>query len=624
MATEKFTFQAEVSRLLNLVARSLYSHKEIFLRELISNAADACDRLRYAALTDAQLIEGDADFKITLSTDKKRKSVMISDNGIGMNKDELIENLGTIARSGTQAFVNQLAAESEKSTGADLSVIGQFGVGFYAAFMVAKKVDVLSRKAGESRAWLWSSDGKGEFSVAESERAVRGTTITLHLTKGEDEFTEKVRLSTIVKTYSDHIPIPVVFKEEDAEEKLNAASALWMRRAADVTEDQYKEFYHHVGRAFDDPWLVLHNHVEGVLSYTNLLFVPSAQPFDLFDPERKQHAKLYVNRVFITDDCEGLLPNWLRFIKGVVDSEDLPLNVNREMLQHDPRLAKIRTGLVKRVLGELKKKAEMDRDGFMTFWDNFGAVLKEGLYEDFENRDALLEIVRFRSTSSDNLTSLADYLGRMKDDQEAIYTISGDDLDGLKNSPQIEGFHKRGLEVLLLTDHVDEFWVGGVGKYKDKPFRSVTRGTADLSQFADSDKKNTTEKGDDDAKTLVAVELANKLKAVLGESVKDVRVSERLTESAVCLVADEGDMDMHLERLLKKNDNLKGAGSTPRILEINPDHALIQHIVRSDGDLSDVAYLLLDQARIMEGETVLDPQAFARRLSQMMEKGLAV
>ena len=626
MATEKFTFQAEVSKLLNLVARSLYSHKEIFLRELISNASDACDRLRYAALTDAQLIEGDTDFKITLSTDKKKKSVTISDNGIGMNKDELIENLGTIARSGTQAFVDQLAAEAEKGKGADLSVIGQFGVGFYAAFMVAKKVDVLSRKAGESQAWLWSSDGKGEFSITETERPGRGTTITLHLTKGEDEFTEKLRLSTIVKTYSDHIPIPVVFKEGDAEEKLNAASALWMRRAADITEDQYKEFYHHVGRAFDDPWLVLHNHVEGVLSYTNLLFVPSARPFDLFDPERKQHAKLYVNRVFITDDCEGLLPNWLRFIKGVVDSEDLPLNVSREMLQHDPRLVKIRTGLVKRVLGELKKKAEKDRDGYAIFWDNFGAVLKEGLYEDLENRDALLEIVRFRSTGADELISLADYLGRMKDDQEAIYTISGADLDGLKRSPQIEGFNKRGLEVLLLTDPVDEFWVGGVGKYKDKPFRSVTRGAADLSKFADGDKKDAAKKGsdDDDAKTLAAVELANKLKAALGELVKDVRVSERLTESAVCLVADEGDMDMHLERLLKQNDNMKGALSTPRILEINPDHALIQHIARSDGDLSDVAHLLLDQARIMEGETVLDPQAFARRLSQMMEKGLAV
>jgi molecular chaperone HtpG len=492
--------------------------------------------------------------------------------------------------------------------------------------MVAKEVEVLSRKAGESQAWLWSSDGKGAFSVAEAERPGRGTTITLHLTKGEDEFTEKLRLSTIVKTYSDHIPVPIIFKDGEAEEKLNAASALWTRRAADITEDQYKEFYHHVGRAFDDPWLVLHNHVEGVLAYTNLLFVPSARPFDLFDPERKQHVKLYVNRVFITDNCEGLLPNWLRFIKGVVDSEDLPLNVSREMLQHDPRLTKIRTGLVKRVLGELKKKAGKDRDGYVIFWDNFGAVLKEGLYEDFENREALLEIVRFRSTEADELISLADYLERMKDGQEAIYTISGADLDGLKRSPQIEGFRKRGLEVLLLTDPVDEFWVGGVGQYKDKPFRSVTRGAADLSKFSDGDKKDAAGKDDDadGAKTLAVVGLATKFKSALGESVKDVRVSERLTESAVCLVADDGDMDMHLERLLKQNNNLGGASATPRILEINPDHALIQQLSGSDSDLTDIAYLLLDQARIMEGEAVLDPQSFARRLSLMMEKGLEI
>jgi molecular chaperone HtpG len=621
MTTQNFTFQAEVSRLLDLVAHSLYSHKEIFLRELISNASDACDRLRYAALTEPELMAGDAELRITLSSDAKAKTLTIADNGIGMSRDELVENLGTIARSGTQAFVDKLGQDKK----ADVSLIGQFGVGFYAAFMVAGKVEVLSRKAGSNESWLWTSDGKGSFTVDEAKRDGRGTTITLHLKEGEEEFLEKIRLSTVVKTYSDHIAVPIVFSEGAQEEKLNEASALWTRRPADITAEQYKEFYHHAAHAFDEPWMTLHNKVEGVLSYTSLLFIPTFPPFDLFDPARKQHVKLYVKRVFITDDCKGLLPDYLRFLRGVVDCEDLPLNVSREMLQHEPRLARIRSGLVKRVLGELKKKAEKEPDAYNAFWKNFGAVLKEGLYEDGENRDALLGLARFASTSQEGLTDLEGYVARMRPGQEAIYTISGQDLEALRRSPQLEGYKKRGVEVLLLTDSIDEFWVNTVPTFKDKPFRSVTRGGADLDKIQDESAKDkpAEEKATD---TSAVTELATKLKAALGDAVKDVRPSQRLTESAVCLVAAEGDMDINLERLLKQHGNLKDGPMLARILEINPDHELIRRLAdsaKAGGDgIEDAAHLLLDQARIMEGEPVADPQAFARRLSKVMEKGL--
>jgi molecular chaperone HtpG len=615
VSAENFTFQAEVSRLLDLVARSLYSHKEIFLRELISNASDACDRLRYAALTQPDLMSGDPELKIVLSADSAAKTLSISDNGIGMSRDDLVQNLGTIARSGTQSFLDQLGQDNK----ADVSLIGQFGVGFYAAFMVADKVEVVSRRAGTDQAWSWTSDGKGSFTVAEAKRAGRGTTVTLHLAKGEEEYLEKIRVATIVKKYSDHIPVPIIFSEGAKEEKLNDASALWTRRPQDLNDEQYREFYRHAAHAFDEPWLTLHNRVEGVVSYINLLFVPTHPPFDLFDPARKQHVKLYVKRVFITDDCKGLLPDYLRFLRGVVDCEDLPLNVSREMLQHDPRLAKIKAGLVKRVLGELKKKAEKDAQAYKTFWGNFGAVLKEGLYEDQDNRETLLALARFASTGSDALTDLEGYVGRMKPGQEAIYTISGQDIEALKRSPQLEGFRKKGVEVLLLTDAIDEFWVTAIPTFKDKPFRSVTRGGAELDKIVEEGKEAKKEEPKADS---AVVGLAAKIKSVLGEAVKDVRVSQRLTESAVCLVAAEGDIDINLERLLKQHNSLKGGGFLARVLEINPDHALIKHLAQKPDSLEDAAHLLLDQARIMEGEAVADPQAFARRLSKVMERGL--
>jgi molecular chaperone HtpG len=626
MAKEKFTFQAEVGKLLDIVAHSLYSHKEIFLRELISNSSDACDKLRYEALTQADLIEGNSNFNVTLALDAKKKTLSVADNGIGMNHDDLLETLGTIASSGTQSFVDQLGKEDSK----DVDLIGQFGVGFYSAFMVSKKVEVLTRKAGEDKAWLWTSDGKGEFTIDESKRDGRGTTVTLHFAKGEDEYLEPARIRNIVKSHSDHIGIPVILtpSEEGAEpETLNEASALWTRTKKDITDEQYKEFYHHVGGGFDEPWMTVHNTVEGVLSYTNLLFIPSARPFDLFQPERKTHVKLYVNRVFITDDCEGLLPAYLRFLRGIVDSEDLPLNISREMFQHDPRLAKIKTGLTKRILGELKKKADKKADEYANFWENFGQLLKEGLYEDFENRDKLLELARFHSTNGDDLTSLADYLGRMKDGQDAIYYINGEDQTQARRSPQLEGFKAAGIEVLILTDPIDEFWMPSVGVYQEKQFKSATRGGADLDKFK-PDEKDDDKKADDKADTPALDALFASFKEALGEQVKDVRASDRLTDSAVCLVADEGDLDIHTEQLMKRHAQLQGGGPTPRILEVNPTHPLIKRLgelatANSPGDsMSDAAFLLFDQARIMEGESVTDATEFARRMASMMEKGL--
>ena len=622
MTQETFTFQTEVSKLLDIVAHSLYTHKEIFLRELISNASDACDRLRYAAITEPALTEGDPEFKIRLSADKDKRTLTVADNGIGMNHDDLVETLGTIARSGTQAFVNALTGDAKK----DMALIGQFGVGFYSSFMVADSVEVVTRKAGEDKAWGWVSDGKGSFTIEDAERDVRGTTVTLHLAKDENEFLEPHRLRRIVNTYSDHIGIPVVLKDGDTEDTVNTASALWTRPKKDITAEQYKEFYHHAGHAFDDPWLTLHNAVEGVVSYTNLLFVPSSPPFDLFHPDRKGHVKLYVKRVFITDDCEGLLPSYLRFLKGVVDSEDLPLNISRETFQHDPRLAKIRAGLVKRVLGELGKNADKKPEEYETFWANFGAVLKEGIYEDFENRDKVLGLARFRSTGVDGLTSLDGYVERMKEGQDAIYTISGEDAAALARSPQLEGFKAKGVEVLLLTDPIDEFWIPAVRTYKEKPFKSAAAAGADLGAIADSEQGE--KGGAKEAETTNVDALVANLKVTLGESVKDVRASERLTDSAVCLVADEGDMDMYLERMLRQHRQLDTP--TPRILEINARHPLIRRLAEmaSGGDgqrsvLEDAAHLLLDQARIIEGETVPDPVAFATRLSSVMEKGLA-
>ncbi len=619
MAQETFTFQTEVERLLEIVAHSLYSHKEIFLRELISNASDACDRLRYAALTEAHLTAGDTDFKIRIVVDRDARTLSVVDNGIGMNRDDLLETLGTIARSGTQAFLAKLSGDAKKDT----SLIGQFGVGFYSAFMVADRVDVITRKAGEEHAWRWSSDGRGQFTIDGAERPGRGTTVTVHLKADENEFLETMRLSGIVKKYSDHIGFPILLGEGEKAETLNAGSSLWMRPKKDISEGQYKEFYRHVGHGFDDPWLILHNTVEGVVSYTSLLFIPEQAPFDLFDAERKGRVRLYVRKVFITDDCEGLIPPYLRFLRGIVDSEDLPLNISRETFQHDPRLAKIRSGLCKRVFDELAKKAEEVPAEYETFWNAFGAVLKEGLYEDFENRERILPLCRFRSSAGSELTSLDGYIERMKPGQDAIYTLAGDDAETLKRSPQLEGFRAKGVEVLLLTDPIDEFWIPSVRTYKDKPFKSAAAADAQLDTI-EADEK-TAEPASEPPDGLE--QMLGRLKDVLKDAVKDVRASKRLTESAVCLVAGEGDLDMHLERLLRRHRQLEGDGATPRVLEINPTHPLIRRLAAVAADspeavFADAAFLLLDQARIQEGERVSDAQAFSRRLAACLERSL--
>lgn len=619
MAEEKREFQAEVAKLLDIVVHSLYSNKEIFLRELISNASDACDKLRYGALTDASLVDGDAEYRIRLIPDAAAKTLTIADNGIGMNKDDLIANLGTIAKSGTAEFMSKLTGDSKK----DMTLIGQFGVGFYSAFMVAERVTVVTRKAGEEHGWRWESDGKGAFTITADTDAARGAAITLHLREEEGEFLDRFRLSAIVKRYSDHIAIPVILVEGDKDETLNSASALWTRAKSDVTPEQYKEFYHHVAHAFDDPWLTIHSKAEGAIEYTSLLYVPGSKPFDIFHPDRKQHVKLYVKRVFITDEAEGLLPPYLRFVRGVVDSQDLPLNVSREMLQHNPILAKMKSGLVKKVLSELKKKAGDDAEAYVTFWENFGAVLKEGIYEDFERKADILALSRFRTTATEGWASLDEVAGRLKDGQEVIYYATGNDVAALKKSPQLEGFLAKGVEVLLLTDPIDEFWVPAVGEFEGKKLKSIADADVDLSQVKADDKAEADKPEAAPAEAMDTLIAALKLN--LDGKIKDVRATDRLTSSAVCLAVDAGQMSMHLEKLLKAHNQLDQ--DSPRVLEINPRHPLIKALadkVKSSGReaVQDLSLLLLDQARIVEGEAPADPVDFARRLAGIMEKGL--
>ena len=634
---ERHAFQAEVSKLLGLMANSLYREKEIFLRELISNASDACDRLRYAAITQPDLLGDDAALQVTIAPDKKGGVLVVADNGIGMSRDELIDNLGTIARSGTEDFVRQMAEAAAEDgedrqdgqagqDGRSAGLIGQFGVGFYSAFMVAKRVEVVTRRADEAEGWRWQSDGSGSFTIAPAADAGRGTRIALHLRKDAREFLEPLRVRTVVKAYSDHIGLPIWLENEDGQkETVNEGSALWSRPRSEIDEAQYREFYHHIAHMPGDPWHTIHLHAEGRIEYTALLFVPDTRPFDLFDPARRHGVRLYVRRVFITDDCEGLLPPWLRFMRGVVDSSDLALNVSRETLQHDPILAKMRAGLVKRVFSDLAKRAKKEPEEYATFWRNFGAVLKEGLYEDAGQKERLLPLVRFQSvTGGERWLSLDDYVEAMPEGQEAIYYVSGDDPATLRRSPHIEGFRARGVDVLLMADPVDQFWLPMVGAYGEKPFRSVTQGASDLERFA------VTDRAEADAADAPAPGEIDKLialvKLTLADAVKDVRTSERLTDSPVCLVADEGDLDMHLERLLRQHKHELPAQK--RVLEINPTHNLTRALTRMLGQkgateaLEDAAHLLMDQALILEGEPVPDPAAFARRLSGLVSRAL--
>ncbi|ANK79618.1 MAG: molecular chaperone HtpG [Rhizobiales bacterium NRL2] len=629
MTAENFQFQAEVTRLLHIVTNALYSEKEIFLRELISNASDACERLRYLAIAEPSLTEGAEPFRIRIAVDREAGTLTVCDNGVGMTRDELIENLGTIAKSGSTAFLEQL--EGGKS--ADLSVIGQFGVGFYSAFMVADGVEVLTRRAGEDTAWRWKSDGSGAYTIEDAERAGHGSDVTLKIAEAQKEFLDPDRLRRIVETYSDHIAWPITIHAggdemaDDADEPVNKASAIWTRPKSEITEQDYTEFYHHVGGGFDAPWLTIHAHVEGKVEYRLLLFVPSERPFDLFHPDRKHRVKLYVKRVFITDEAEELAPSYMRFLRGVVDSEDLPLNVSREMLQNEPLLRHMRGQIVKRVLTELERKAKNDPEGFAKFWETFGAVLKEGIYEDQEVGERILELSRFHSTAGEGLVGLDEYVARMKPEQEAIYYITAEDLEQARKSPQLEGFRAKGVEVLLLTDPVDDFWLSVRPAYNEKPFRSVTRGGADLSKIAGGETETSEEedKADKPGQTELATLIAG-IKQALGEKVKDVRESGRLQESPVCLVADEFDMDLRLERVLKAHKQVDQASK--RIMEINPRHPLIRRLAERireggvDDALTEASELLLDQALIIEGEPIADPAAFSRRMADFMVRGL--
>ena len=617
-------FQAEVKQLLGLMIHSLYSNKEIFLRELVSNASDAADKLRFEALADAGLYESDPDLKIRLRIDKAARTITVSDNGIGMSRDEVVANIGTIARSGTKEFLSRLTGEQQK----DARLIGQFGVGFYSAFIVADKVTLVTRRAGRpaSEGVRWESDGGGEFTIEPVERAARGTEITLHLREGEDELLEPYRIKGIVRKYSDHVGLPIVMEGESKldpvskemmlgkEETLNQAGALWARPKSEVTEDQYKEFYKHVAHDFEDPLAWAHAKVEGRQEYTQLLYVPSRAPFDLWDRQGRHGVRLYVRRVFIMEDSEKLMPQYLRFVRGVIDAENLPLNVSREILQESRDVEAIRAGAVKRVLGMLDDLAENQKEKYATFWREFGRAFKEGAGEDSANRERVAKLLRFASTHADNAeetVSLADYVSRMKPGQEKIYYVTAETFQAAKSSPHLEVFRKKGIEVLLLSDRVDEWLVGNLTEFDGKPLASVARGGLELDALADEAEKKAAE---EQAKDFA--ELGGRIKAALAERGKDVRATARLTEWPACLVSDEHDMGANLARILKAAGQ-KVPDQKP-ILEVNPQHPIVLRLKHEEKRFPDWAALLYEQALLAEGGTLEDPAGFEKRMNELL------
>jgi molecular chaperone HtpG len=619
-------FQADVAKLLHLMVHSVYADKSVFLRELIANAADACERLRYEGITDPKLLGDDFKPHITLTPDAEAKRLTVEDNGIGMSREELAESLGTIARSGTKAFLDRIEAKQSDKQGEEQSaLIGRFGVGFYSAFMVADKVEVISRRAGSETAWLWSSDGKGTYAIspiALSEAPARGTRVVLHLLDDAKSYAERATIERLVKAQSGHVPVPIALIEKAGEPpaEITDGAALWTKPKSEISTADYTDFYRGISGQFDEPVATIHYRAEGRQDYTTLLFIPGSRPFDLFDPDRKGRIKLYVKRVFITDEVE-ILPRYLRFVRGLVDSADLPLNVSREKIQESPILAAIRKGVTGRVLSELERLADKEPESFSKVWDTFGAVLKEGIYEDFERRDALLALARFKTTASGgSWRSLKDYIGAMKANQTAIYYLAGDDMTRLENSPQLEGFRARGVEVLLLPDPVDSFWVmSGIG-FDGKPFKSVTQGVADLALIARTDaREEAAPEVAEDVKGFLAF-----VKTTLGDAVADVRASDRLTDSAVCLVAPDSGPDRALERILAGSGRL-GSASKP-ILEINPRHETVAALAAlGDGEQEfkqDAVHLLFDEARVLDGERPADAKLFAGRLGRVLERGL--
>jgi molecular chaperone HtpG len=621
---ETLGFQAEVKQLLHLMIHSLYGNKEIFLRELVSNASDAADKLRFEALSNNALYGGDPDLKIRIAFDKAARTVSVSDNGIGMSRDEVVQNIGTIAKSGTREFFQALTGDQAK----DARLIGQFGVGFYSSFIVADRVTLVTRRAGlpAEEGVRWESDGGGEFTVEAAEKPGRGTEVILHLREGEDELLDQFRLKEIIRKYSDHIAIPIVMKKikwdkdqsreitTGEDETVNQASALWARPKSEIGEEQYQEFYKHIAHDAEAALAYTHNRVEGRQEYVQLLYIPAHAPFDLWDRHERRGLKLYVRRVFIMDDAEQLLPAYLRFVRGVVDSNDLPLNISREILQESRDIEAIRAGCTKRVLSLLEDLAENQQDKYAGFWKEFGRVLKEGVGEDFANRERIAKLLRFSSTHGDREeqnVSLADYLGRMKEGQDKIYFVTAETFLAAKNSPHLEIFRKRGLEVLILSERVDEWLVANLTEFEGKPLASVAKGALDLSKLQTDDEKREEAKQAGEHRALLA-----KLKDALGDKVKEVRVSARLTESPSCLVADEHDMGGNLARILKAVGQ-KGAEAKP-ILEINPSHPMVQRLDKEEKRFADWGNLLFDQALLAEGGQLADPAGFVRRMNELM------
>ena len=621
---ETLGFQAEVKQLLQLMIHSLYSNKEIFLRELVSNASDACDKLRFEALNNSALYGDDSDLKIRVSFNKEARTITISDNGIGLSRDEAVEHLGTIAKSGTKEFFTALTGDQAK----DAHLIGQFGVGFYSSFIIADKVTVVSRRAGveANQAVCWESAGEGDYTVEMVDKATRGTDVTLHLREGEDEFLGGWKLKSIIRKYSDHITLPIVMEKEEwnqekgeqvatgEDETVNQANALWVRNKSDITDEQYKEFYKHVAHDFDEPLAWTHARVEGKQEYTQLLYIPARAPFDLWDRNARHGIKLYVRRVFIMDDAEQLMPLYMRFVRGVVDSSDLPLNVSREILQQSKDIDGIRSGCTRKVLGMLEDLAENDKEKYATFWGAFGSVLKEGVGEDQANKDKIAGLIRFASTHNDTPeqnVSLADYIGRMKEGQEKIYFVTADTFNAAKNSPHLEIFRKKGIEVLLLCDRVDEWVVGHLTEFDGKQLQSVAKGGLDLGKLEDEAEKQDAEKAADEYK-----ELIDKVKTSLGDKVKDVRVTYRLTDSPSCLVSDEHDPSGNLARLMKAAG--QAMPNSKPILEINPHHLVVQRLKYEESRFDDWAALLFEQATLAEGGQLDDPAGFVKRINDLM------
>jgi molecular chaperone HtpG len=623
---ETHGFQAEVKQLLNLMIHSLYSNKEIFLRELISNASDAADKQRFEALTDKALMENDAELKIRVAFDPKARTITVSDNGIGMSRDEVIANIGTLAKSGTREFLNNLTGDQAK----DANLIGQFGVGFYSAFVVADKVTVVTRRAGlaKEHGVRWESDGGGDYTLEVVDQETRGTEVTLHLRDGEDDLANANRLRTIIRKYSDHITVPIVMKEEEwdknnsvyrttgKDETVNQASALWARSKSEITEEQYHEFYKHVAHDFETPLAYSHNKIEGLKEYTQLLYIPARAPFDLWEREHRRGVKLYVRRVFIMDDAEQLLPVYLRFVRGVIDSADLPLNVSREILQESKDIEAMRAGNVKRVLSMIEDLAENDKEKFATFWKEFGRVIKEGVVEDYANRERIAKILRFASTHTDTDTqdvSLADYITRMKPEQEKIYFVTAETFAAAKNSPHLEVFRKKGVEVLLMADRVDEWVMQHFTEFEGKQLQSVAKGRLELGKLEDEEEKKAQEKEEGESKPLLV-----RIGKSLGDTVKDVRVTLRLTDSPACLVADDHDIGANLQRMLKAAG--QNVPDSKPILEINPHHPLVLRL-KDEADetrFSDLAKVLFDQSLLAEGGRLEDPAGFVKRLNQLM------